>query len=274
MRQEAEAEADSVIKGHSVVGLPVDPIAIARAEGIEVSAKESDKPGASGFLVRCGNAFAICYATHISNEGFIRFTVAHELGHYFLPGHPEKLLPKADSVLRCRSDFTESAPLERQADAFASALLMPELFFMAALRESGEGFAAVERLAATCKTSITATAIRYARFTEEAVAVIISKGKRVECCFMSDALPAGLKGVRLEKGSLVPPSSSTGKFNSDPRRVRDCDREEGSAELDLWFDGACPIPMNEDVVGLGSYEKTLTVLFPNEAVDFEEECDG
>ena len=27
-------------------------------------------------------------ARHIANEGFIRFTVAHELGHYFLPGHP------------------------------------------------------------------------------------------------------------------------------------------------------------------------------------------
>lgn len=41
--------------------------------------------------MRLGETFGIQYASHIANEGFIRFTVAHELGHYFLPGHAEHL---------------------------------------------------------------------------------------------------------------------------------------------------------------------------------------
>ncbi|MGB8741579.1 MAG: hypothetical protein WCD52_15455, partial [Xanthobacteraceae bacterium] len=33
---------------------------------------------------RHGNAFGILYATHVPSEGFQRFSVGHELGHYFL----------------------------------------------------------------------------------------------------------------------------------------------------------------------------------------------
>lgn len=48
-------------------------------------------------------------------------------------------------------------------------------------------------------------------------------------------------------------------------------RAEGSSYLDDWFDGAPQVEVNEDVVGLGSYGKTLTVLFTDE--DLEDEDD-
>jgi hypothetical protein len=41
--------------------------------------------------------------------------------------------------------------------------------------------------------------------------------------------------------------------------------------LDDWFDDAPEIEMKEDVVGLGSYGRTLTVLFTSEAIDVEED---
>ena len=39
-----------------------------------------------------GNMFGIAYATHIDNVGFQNFSVGHELGHYFLPGHVDAVL--------------------------------------------------------------------------------------------------------------------------------------------------------------------------------------
>src|SRR5437773_2399383 len=36
--------------------------------------KDCDTPGVSGFFMRVGDQFGICYATHIKNEGFMRFT--------------------------------------------------------------------------------------------------------------------------------------------------------------------------------------------------------
>ena len=53
-------------------------------------------------------------------------------------------------------------------------------------------------------------------------------------------------------------------------------RDEGTCDLDLWFDRAPrDVEVNEDVVGLGSYGKTLTVPFaedlPDDLEDDEED---
>ena len=59
---------------------------------------------------------------------------------------------------------------------------MPNALFSAALCRAGEGLEAVESLAATCDTSLPATAIRYAECTREPVAVIVSSGNSVDYC--------------------------------------------------------------------------------------------
>jgi hypothetical protein len=269
---EAEAEADNVVRQYGFTALPICPFAIAEKLDILVAPKDSTEPGVSGFLMRVGDAFGIRYARHIKSEGFIRFTVAHELGHYFLPGHPEHLFPNGDGLHRSKSGFVSHDRYERQADAFASALLMPEKLF-AAVDQAGQGFGAVETLASRCKTSITATAIRLATYTDEAVAVIVSSESRVEYCFLSERLK-DLKGLQwLKKGDLLAPRSATAAFNRDPSNISQWRRDEGSISLDEWFDGAPPVEMNEDVVGLGSYGKTLTVLFTDDVLEDEEDED-
>ena len=207
---EAEGEAENVVRQHGFTALPICPFGIAQKLDILVSPKDSTEPGVSGFLMRAGDAFGIRYARHIANEGFIRFTVAHELGHYFLPGHAAHLFPHGDGLHCSKSGFVSHDRYERQADAFASALLMPEKLFAAAVDEAGQGFGAVEALASRCKTSITATAIRLATYTDEAVAVIVSSKDRVEYCFLSERLK-DLKGLQwLKKGTCSPPLGDRG----------------------------------------------------------------
>ena len=91
--QEAERTAEQLITDLGLSTLPICPFSIAKKHGIEVAAKLSSDVGVSGFLMLLENKFGIMYATHIKNDGFIRFSVAHELGHYFLPGHPNALFP-------------------------------------------------------------------------------------------------------------------------------------------------------------------------------------
>jgi hypothetical protein len=213
----------------------------------------------------------ILYARHIDNEGFIRFTVAHELGHFFLPGHPQLLFPNGDDTHQSKSGFISHDREERQADQFAAALLMPKTHFKKAIESAGQGFAAVQYLAELCKTSITATAIRYATYTDDALAIIVSSGDRVEYCFLSERLK-DVKGLRwLKRGDLISPRSTTAGFNKNAANIDDGNQREGSCNLDDWFDDAPQVEMNEDVVGLGSYGKTLTVLFTNQ--DLEEDDD-
>ncbi len=270
-RLEAENTAQSIVEECGFTTFPICPFEIAKRHDIHVEPKQSSKPGVSGFLMRVGNSFGIRYAQHIQNEGFIRFTVAHELGHYFLPGHPEQLFPNGDGIHESKSDFISSNPLERQADYFASALLMPVHQFREAVDSVGGGFDAIEKLAKRCKTSITATSIRYTQFTDEAVAVIVSSGARIDFCFMSDSI-RDLHGVTwIKKGDLVPTGTTTSAFSANPSNVDNAARDEGGCLLSDWFDGAPDIEVNEDVVGLGSYGKILTILFTDESLEDEDE---
>jgi Zn-dependent peptidase ImmA (M78 family) len=274
LEQFAAAEAEAAIKDLGISSLPVDPFWIAKQKDIEVKPKPTDAPGVSGFLMRYGDQFGIGYATHIRNQGFINFTVSHELGHYFLPGHPEKLFPNGDGIHCSKSGFISDDECEMEADFFASALLMPESLFKEAMAEALDGFAGIEQLASLCGTSITATAIRYTAFAEHPVAVIVSFASQIDYCFMSPQFKALAGNAWIKKGTQLAKSSATYKFNQNAANVRGAKKAGAWSSLDLWVDDARQIEMKEDVVGLGSYGKTLTVLFNEELLsDEEDDCD-
>jgi Zn-dependent peptidase ImmA (M78 family) len=139
--------------------IPVDPFELARSVGISVLEKPATG-GVSGMFMRVGDEFAIAYAAHLANEGFQRFSVGHELGHYFLDGHIDHVLGVGD-VHESRAGFISKAPHEVEADQFAVGLLLPSGQFGKLVDQSGAGLGAIEELAETCKTSLTATAIRF-----------------------------------------------------------------------------------------------------------------
>ena len=223
-------------------------------------------------LVRVGNEFAIAYATHIDNEPFQRYSVAHELGHYFLPGHPEAVFD-ARGIHESRAQFVSKDRYEMEADGFAAGLLMPRHLFSPALERAGQGLAAVEGLAGLCKTSLHATGIRFAQCTRDLVAVVVSTGSRIDHCFMSEALK-GVDGIDwLRKRELLPRSSTTYGFNQDEVNVRTAQRAEETSNFEDWFGGRRSIKANEDVIGLGSYGRTLTILYGIDLPEPEDEED-
>ena len=65
-----------------------------------------------------------------NNLGRMNFTFAHELGHWFLHHDlaQEKLPGFEDEILICRGTNIQTNNRERQADIFATYLLMPERF--------------------------------------------------------------------------------------------------------------------------------------------------
>ena len=113
-------------------------------------------------LLHMGGVFGIGYPTHINNQGFRRFSVAHELGHYRLPGHIEAVLGDQGRHFS-KAGFRSTGRYEQEADQFASTLLMPAKLFAAAAGRAGDGLQAIKTLQATCETSLEVTAIRYAQ---------------------------------------------------------------------------------------------------------------
>ena len=190
--------------------------------------------------------------------------------HYYMPGHIDAVLGD-NSIHQSHSGFVSQDPYEREADHFAAALLMPRHLFIPAMRKAGTGLAAVEYMQERCETSLTATAIRYAQCTGDPVAVVISTGNTIDYCFMSDALKdvGGIDWIR--RSQVLPRGTPTFHFNQSEARVQAGERAEGTSDLQEWFGGSRSIAMSEDVVGLGSYGKTLTVLYDIELPDEDEE---
>lgn len=255
----AKQQAEAFLRDEGVTSLPIDPFAIARSRDIEVKPKPDTAGGVSGMLLRHGNAFGILYATHIPSEGFQRFSVGHELGHYLLEGHIDHVLPE-DGVHTSHAGFVSADPYELEADQFAGGLLMPSVPFKRALGRHEPGLAAIEFVAELCKTSLTATAIRYAELTDAAVAIVISTGATIDFCFMSDTIKSLPQLSWLRKGMPVPRGTATAQLNATASRVADGARAEADIDIMDWLGGVRSVRSTEQVIGLGSYGKTLTVI--------------
>ncbi len=256
-----ETKAEQVLREAGITSLPVDPFLIAETQGIVVRAKPSSSPGVSGMLVQHGDEFGILYATHIQNEGFQRFSVGHELGHFFLDGHIDHVLPLGQTIHESRSGFVSKDKYELEADHFSAGLLMPRPLFTRAIASLSGGLLAIETLASVCRTSLTATAIRYTQCGDVPVAVIMTTGQNVDFCFVSQTLFELNGDIQpLPKGCTIPRATETRRFNEQQNKVERGDRFEGEVGIQDWFGGSGKHLLREEIIGLGSYGKSLTVL--------------
>jgi Zn-dependent peptidase ImmA (M78 family) len=104
---------------------------------------------------------AIATVRPASNRGRERFSIAHELGHWTL--HRGK-------AFRCRVDdpsdnLASDTQLEKEADSYASHLLMPRPLFDPAVRSGARtpGFKHIDEVAQAFDVSLTAACIRMAQ---------------------------------------------------------------------------------------------------------------
>lgn len=255
----AKQKAEAFLKEEGITRLPVDPFAIAASRDIIVEPKADTSDGVSGMLLRHGDSFGILYATHVQNEGFQRFSIAHELGHFILDGHVDHVLPK-DGTHTSHAGFVSADPYELEADHFAAGLLMPSGPFRRAIGRRDPGLAVIEAMAADCRTSLTATAIRYAELCDDAVAVIISTGQMIDYCFLSEAMKSLPELSWLRKGTPVPKGTETARMNGNSDRIMKADRAVNEIDVMDWLGGKRSVLITEEVAGLGRYGKTLTVL--------------
>jgi hypothetical protein len=69
------------------------------------------------------------------------------------------------------------------------------------------------------------------------------------------------KGISwIRKGTALPDGTVTALFNARPENVRTGERDGGNGRLNDWMGGERVYHVREDVVGLGQYGRTLTVL--------------
>lgn len=141
----------------------VEPLEILSAKGITFSANDygSDFDGMIEHQSGRFHVYLNLNQVETVSSSKARFTLCHELGHYFLDDHRNALLSGSTPSHPSRCEFESGNPVEVQADFFASNLLMPAGRIKKASRNLGDGLEAVLEIAQRYKASLTAAAVRY-----------------------------------------------------------------------------------------------------------------
>jgi Zn-dependent peptidase ImmA (M78 family) len=105
-------------------------------------------------------------------EGRKRFTIAHEIGHFVI--HRERQISCLPLDIARWED--SSANPERQADSFASELLLPSAEILRQIGDQWPSFQRVISLAEFFGASLTATARKYCEIAPQECAVVWSVG--------------------------------------------------------------------------------------------------
>ena len=109
-----------------------------------------------------------------------RFTLAHELGHYSLPHHRLALMR---GTMRPHGSINylidnKSWKVEREADSYASSLLMPGNAFKAYIRGKVFDFQLLQELADVFKVSLSAAALRFVEIGNYPIMVVYAVDKK------------------------------------------------------------------------------------------------
>jgi len=262
---QAELLADEVLAAFGQSKPPILFEPIAAEEGIELVEGDfgDEFQGRIEFLQEV-RTFAV-YHPKITTSRYpprVRFSIAHEFGHYYIPEHREMLLHGI--VHNSLDAFRHQNQMEREADAFAAALLVPSQVLKA--RMGRRGFLSLQqilRLAEDCQASAQATAFRYTRFTAEPHLAIISEKGLILHYFVSDE--AGAIGFAGLGNVQVPAESAT------MRTANNCNAriEEGASQTERWFsDRQARANLWEEAMRLGSSDRIITLL---SWVDYHEE---
>ena len=180
---------------------PVDCRAIAEGFGITVQGDKLDLEFEGGLFID-SEIKAIIYNKNIREKGRRNFTVAHELGHYFLHRNKQELRCSFAELTDFQINQIHPKQIEQEANRFATTLLMPSGDFRNNIRGSVPSISLLSQLAERYQTSLTATAYRMVEVSPQPLALIVAKQGRVHRWLRNNHMKQA--GLWMQKGSIVP----------------------------------------------------------------------
>lgn len=222
--EDARNQAEWIIQSCNINQYPVMPLDIAATESAILKVRSGDygrkfdgrleyHKEKKRFILFYNNRYNIDLLSE-GNAPRTRFSIAHELGHYFLDTHHD-FLRNGGKSHPSRSEFSNHIMMEREADAFASALLMPKKLFKPIVNEGDLSLRVIGDLADRFKTSFIATAIRSVLLSDFYCALAGLKNGKIDWMFKSGSMIE--KGFYPKKRGMEITSQSTLKWMAGNR---------------------------------------------------------
>lgn len=149
---------------------------------------------------------------HGNSKG--RFTLGHELGHYLLPHHRLALMR---GTMRPHGSINylidnKTWKIEREADEFASILLMPDSAFRAYIRGKEFNFQLLQEIAEVFKVSLSAAALRFVEIGNHPIMVVYGVDKKIRWVRRSEDFPFWRLRYGSERDSRIPNNTVIGEY--------------------------------------------------------------
>lgn len=260
--------AEAVAAEHWTAGR-TEPEAIIAAKGMTLSFGMYGD-AFDGLLEHKAGKFHVYANLHrlkTRESGRARFTLAHELGHYFIDDHRRALASGRTPSHPSFTDYQSRNPVEQEADLFASHLLMPSGPFAKAGKKYLLGFDAVLALKEQFGTSITSTAIRFTQLDLGPCTLVKWNPDGFAWKWFSPStFTAGYRAT-IKAREAVAPDSATGKALAGDV-VQSKGYFQCGTSASAWFPGVRPgtpkdVLFIEQAIPLGEFG-VLTLLYPEQ----------
>jgi len=189
------------------------------------------------------------------NSPRVRFTIAHELGHYFIDEHRTKLLTSTPNPSLCGLFDNNENNEEHEADYFAANLTMPPTRFKKEAAKIKSPLETILALSKKFKTSLTATAIQFVNHVSNRSLAIHWKPTGE----MNWSIPgtgyriAGYKSVQFKTLGNLPKDCATAKVISGKASHETGVLDMASVFHNVYRDGERNTLLTEEAIALGEY---------------------
>ncbi len=237
---------------------PNDPIVFVEGD---------DLPEFDGALVRTPKhqKWGIVYSNSVHSKGRIRFTLAHELGHYLLHRREFPDGFSCDTLDSSQETQDQYGRIEREADEFAAHLLMPMYDFCEHLSLSDwPSFDKLSVCATRYGVSLTAAVIHWINHTRLRSVVVVSRDGYI---LWSRSSKSAMKTLTFFRSVGLRPVAVPEQSLATRQNVR-MNRSVGH-EAGIWFDEPC-----EELVLFSDHYGTvisILILDHREGIDKLEE---
>lgn len=214
-----------------------------------VTAQDLDGFEGGLFFLSNRSEWALLYRPHADLPGRTNFTVAHEFGHYVLHR-------KLRNAFQCSQSDTlggTKAKIEREADQFASYLLMPLDDFRIQIGNKRISLDLLGDCASRYEVSMTAAILKWLSFTDKAAVVVTAREGMVLWWRPSDKAKS-MAYTRLREGMELPKRSAAMAPNRSSLQEM---RHGAELPAGVWFP---EIPVREMVIVSDRYDMTVSLL--------------
>lgn len=202
----------------------------------------------------------LLYNEAVSSSGRVRFTQAHELGHYILHRQIRESFQCSDAdMLNWSKDDKD---LEGQADLFASYLLMPLDDYRRQVTATVD-LDLLGHCADRYGVSLTAAILKWLQYTDEKAVLVMSNDGFINWAWSSE--PAAKAGAFFRtRNNVLPVPDGSLASNADVKH----DRLGTPISASVWFPHACAdTPLREMKVHAEQYGVVLSLLLLPRSAD-------